>query len=146
MKYLGIDYGSKKVGVAVSDDGGNLAFPKCVIENNTELLDTVLQIIKDERVKEVVFGASYNYKGKENPIMKDIKQFKQLIEERCGLHVHFESEVLTSAQTRLQPHASDEPRSRKKKKHIYTDDSAAALILQSYLDRIKNQELGIRKK
>ena len=138
MKYLGIDYGSKKVGIAISDDGGNLAFPKCVIENNAVLLDAILQIIKDEHVGEIVIGASYNYKGVENPIMKDIKKFKQALGERCILPVHFESEVLTSAQTRLQPHASDEPRSRKKKKHTPIDDSAAALILQSYLDGFKN--------
>jgi len=135
MKYLGIDYGSKKVGIAVSDDGGNLAFPKCVIENNTVLLDTILQIIKNEHAEEIVLGASYNYKGEENPIMTDIKKFKQLLKSHCILPVHFESEVLTSAQTRLQPQASDEPRSRKKKKRVHTDDSAAALILQSFLDK-----------
>ena len=135
MKYLGIDYGSKKIGIAVSDDEGNLAFPKCVIENNISALDLILKIITDEHVEAIVLGASLNYKGEENPIMEDIKKFKQLFESRSTCPVHFESETLTTVQAHAQPHASDEPRSRKKKKHVNVDDSAAALILQSYLDK-----------
>ncbi len=135
MKYLGIDYGSKKVGIALSDDEGNIAFPKCVIENSNTLLESVKQTILDEQVETVVLGASLNYKGEDNPIMKDIKKFKQLLEETSDVPIHFESEVMTSAQTRLQPHASDEPRSRKKKPQNQTDDVAAAFILQSYLDK-----------
>lgn len=135
MKYLGIDYGSKKVGIAVSDDSANLAFPKYVITNDTELLEHIARIVSEESIEAIVLGESRDFKGKENPIMKDIKDFKNTLEERLALPVYLEPEFFTSREAARIPHASDEPRSRKQKKHTNRDDSAAALILQRFLEK-----------
>lgn len=51
MKYLGIDYGEKNVGIAVSDDGGNLAFAKTVLHNGKQLLESILKICLEEKLK-----------------------------------------------------------------------------------------------
>ena len=56
MKFLGIDYGSKKVGIAVSDDSANLAFPKCVIGNDVELLEHIARIVSEENIGAIVLG------------------------------------------------------------------------------------------
>ena len=135
MKFLGIDYGSKKIGIAVSDDSANLAFPKCVIANDTELLEYITRIISEENIGAIVLGESRDFKGKENKIMKDIKSFKNILEEQFALPVYLEPEFLTSVEAARIPHASDEPRSRKQKKQTNRDDSAAALILQRYLEK-----------
>ena len=65
-KYLGIDYGSKRVGVAVSDDQGTMAFPKCVIQNGSleQVSYEVSKICNELGVKDVVLGESKNFKGK----------------------------------------------------------------------------------
>lgn len=123
-KYLGVDFGSKRVGLAVSDETGKLAFPLSVISNDKNLIENVASIIKEKNINTVVLGESKNYAGENNAIMGDIEKFKRNLEEKTKLKIIFEPEFLSSAQAeRLQG---------KNKMH---DASAAAIILQSYLDR-----------
>ena len=123
MRILGIDYGSKRIGVAVSDEQRQFALPLNVIANTPELVAEICKIAIDHETKEVVLGESRNYKGEPNTIMMDSLEFKENL-ERQGLTVYFEPEFMTSMQAeRLQG------------KNDQTDASAAAIILQSYLDR-----------
>jgi putative Holliday junction resolvase len=122
-KILGIDYGSKRVGVAVSDEERKLAFPLSVISNTPDLFDEIAKIAAGSGAKELVLGESRDYKGEANEILLDSLKFKQEMEKR-GFAVTWEAEFMTSIQAeRLQG------------KNAMTDASAAALILQSYLDR-----------
>ena len=125
-KFIGIDYGKKRVGVAVSDDSGTLAFPEAVLENSKELTSEVVDIYKEKNAEAIVLGSSFDNDGKENPIMKHIRQFKKELEDKHSIPVHFESEFLTSVQARR---IEDDPEK--------IDAQAAALILQSFLDRSK---------
>ena len=124
MKYLGIDFGSKRVGVAVSDDGGEMAFPHSVLPNDEKLLENIKKIIKDEKIGEIVMGESKNFQGQPNEIMKEIETFKKVLEEKTKLKVIFEPEFLTSHQAQ-----------QFQGKNELHDASAAAIILQSFLDR-----------
>lgn len=124
MKYLGIDYGEKNVGIAISDDGGNLAFAKIVLDNDRKLLENILKIIKDDRIEVIVIGESINLNGEENPIQKKISEFKKILEENVKIPIHFQPEFLTSMEAR---------RLQEGIKKI--DASAAALILKSYIDK-----------
>ena len=124
MKYLGIDYGEKNIGIAVSDDGGNLAFAKVVLDNDRKLLENILKIIKEDRVEAIVIGESKNLNGEENLIQKKILEFKELLEENVKIPIHFEPEFLTSMEAR---------RLQEDGKKI--DASAAALILKSFIDK-----------
>lgn len=125
MKYLGIDYGTKRVGVAISDEGGILAFPRGVYENSPLLMEKLLHMIHDEHVEVIVLGESNNYQGKPNPIMKDIHLFRESIESESGLRVVLEPEVLSSRQAMHIQGDND-----------MNDASAAAIVLQGYLDRL----------
>ena len=69
MKFLGIDYGDKKVGIATSDTEGVMAFSKCVIANTSNLLEDISALVKDEGASEVVIGESRNFQGEENIII-----------------------------------------------------------------------------
>ena len=60
MKKMGIDYGSKKIGVALSDDGGTMAFPHEVVPNNSEFLGYIKNLVEDIGVTEIVIGHSLN--------------------------------------------------------------------------------------
>jgi len=139
MKYLGIDYGLKNVGIAVSDESGLLAFPKIVLDNDESLYENILKIIKEEKIEAIVIGESVNFKGEPNPIMKKIVPFKERMEKETELPVYWQKELFTSAEAeRVQgsPLRNIRKFERKEKsvKLKKNDASAAALILRSFLD------------
>ncbi len=126
MKYLGIDYGEKNVGVAVSDDGGNLAFAKVVLKNDKNLLENILKIISEDKTEVIIIGESKNLNGGDNPIQKKILEFKKILEENVKIPIYLEPEFLTSMEAR-----------RLQEDIKKVDASAAALILKSYLAKQK---------
>ncbi len=133
MRYLGVDYGSKKIGLALSDESGAMGFPHSIVSNTPRVIDEICVLIAKENVGGVVVGESRNLKGGENPIAEDARTFGNLITERAGVPVFFESEVFTSAEARRAP--AKEMKSRSPKQYPAVDASAAALILTSYLSR-----------
>ena len=136
MKYIGIDYGTKNIGLAVSDDGGTVAFPLTTITAGREAVSNVAALIKENGAEAVVMGESRNFAGERNEVMEDIEQFKKDIGELSGLPVHYEREFFTSALAARQ-FAPEEKSRKANPSQEKLDASAAALILQSYLDRTK---------
>ena len=122
-KFLGIDFGTKKLGIAISDERGELAFPREVLVNNAVLLEKVMEILKKEEIRDVVIGESKNFKGKDNPVMEYAEKFAERLKGE-GVKVSFEPEFMTSEQARKWQGNNDK-----------IDASAAAIILQSFLDR-----------
>jgi putative holliday junction resolvase len=136
QKIMGIDYGSHRVGVAFSDDGGNYAFPKTILENNNTLLERIAELAAEAQVSLIVLGEADNPAGGENTIVRRITIFKSALEVRLGLPVELVSEAFTSAEARRALEARLQTRSTKE---VAVDAAAAALILQTYLDTIKNK-------
>lgn len=124
MKYLGLDYGSKYIGVARSDEGGTIAFPGTSIPNDEKSFEKIVYEIQKEGVEAVVIGSSYDQDGVANDIMEAITTFKEELELLLGMPVYFEKEAFTSVHARQ---ASG--------KEGRVDSHAAALILQRYMDR-----------
>jgi putative Holliday junction resolvase len=124
MRVLGIDYGSKKIGLALSDDNFKIAFPKRVLDNNEFFFDTLKDFIKQNNVVRIVLGDSKDFKMNDNPIMEQINKFKERLEKEFNLEVILFSEVLSSHQA---------AKMAGNKNHMI-DASAATIILQSYLD------------
>lgn len=125
MKYLAIDYGTKRVGLATSDDGGLLAFPLRVLLNSRSLPAHVAKICKDEKVETIVVGESLDFQNKHNPIMREIQAFADDLRNVSSLPVVFMNEVLSSREAMHLQGDNDQ-----------NDASAAAIVLQSYLDKI----------
>ncbi len=100
MKYLGIDYGVKKIGVAITDEMGKFAFPLIIIQNkkSEESLKEVLNILREKNINKVVIGESKDLAGRDNYILKEVKEFseklKSLYEEKYQkeLEIYFEKE------------------------------------------------------
>ncbi len=131
MRHLGVDYGSKKIGLAISDEGGTMGFPHSIIANSPKAVEYICGIMAKEDVRALVIGDSVDYRGNANPIATGARKLGQEVSDRCGVPVFYESEVLTSAEARRAPAKAE--KSRAPKKHTNVDDSAAALILTSYL-------------
>lgn len=133
MKFLGIDFGTKRVGLALSDEDGRVAFPKDVLTNDSKLLDKILKVCEENAVGGIVIGESKDFAGNPNPIMKDIEGFIKELGEKTKTPIVFEPEFLTSVQAaRIQGDIEK------------IDASAAAIILQSHLDKIKNKKVKVK--
>lgn len=128
-RILGIDFGTKKVGIAVSDKDSNFALPKVVLKNDKDLIKNIEKIIEENNISSIIMGESMNYKGEENPVMKSMKNFVNEIKKKSNLQIYFEPEFLTSSQVRNTQGESK-----------MIDASAAALILQSFIDKRNNQK------
>ncbi|HEY4502766.1 MAG TPA: Holliday junction resolvase RuvX [Candidatus Paceibacterota bacterium] len=127
MRYLGIDFGTQNIGLALTDEEGRMAFPLRTLPARRDLVTDIVATIEKERVGAIVIGESRNFKGEENLIMKKVHEFRTLLKAHVSLPIYFESETLTSKEAeRIQGHGKT------------IDASAATLILQSFLDRQKN--------
>jgi putative Holliday junction resolvase len=133
MRYLGIDYGSTRVGLALSDEAGTMGFPHAILKNTPKLADELSELCAKENVGAVVIGESRTLVGGENPIARDARSLGTRITERTGVPVFYESEVFTSTEARRAP--GKETKTRAAKRRAPVDDSAAALILTSFLSR-----------
>ena len=141
MKYLSIDYGTKRIGVATSDESATLAFPKEIVLNDVNTFKRLAEIIKSENISEIVVGESVDFSGRLNVLSARIEIFISELENRFGLPVHKQKEFLTSVEARKKGNSKSKLNSSQahsKLKQIKSgriDASAAALILQRYLDK-----------
>lgn len=123
MKFLGIDYGSKNVGVAISDERLKFAFPLVVLQNTEVLIFDLGRICKENKIVGIVVGESKDFKQRNNKIMEDIKVFVERLQRELQIPVYMHPEFMTSQEAeRLQG------------KNSMHDASAAAIILKSYLE------------
>lgn len=129
MRYLGIDFGTKRVGLALSDESGAMGFPHAVLPNDPKLLTDVCALLARENIGAVVIGESLNFAGEENPVAKAAHAFGDEITKTTGLPVFYELEALTSQEARREMDGT------RGKSREAVDASAAALILTSYLSR-----------
>lgn len=126
---LGVDYGEKRVGIALSDQSETLAFPHAVFPNKKTLAGDVAALARKENAGIVVLGYSSNLQGGDNPIMARVHMFKKELEEAVGLPVIFEQEWLSSQEASRFTGTND-----------MIDASAAAVILQRFLDKKRFQK------
>lgn len=122
-RVMGIDYGSKRVGVALTDESGSVAFPKAVFPNDKYLRSTLVEFVAAHQVSEVVVGESRSNAGEENPIARSARSLAEALEADTGVTIHFEPEHYSSQEVRTHTGA----------RHV--DAEAAAVILNSYLTK-----------
>ncbi len=126
MKVLGIDYGSKRIGVAISDEAGEFAFPKTVLLTEAEPIEKIATLCKEEHVEVIVIGESVAQSGMPNAISGQAAKFKEKLAAVTNLPIFLEREDFSSVEAhRYQTKAGNK------------DDSAAAIILQRFLDKKK---------
>ncbi len=140
MKRMGIDYGSKHIGVALSDEGGRIAFPHSILDRSKRSGLDIAVLAAKEGVAEIVIGESLDFFGKPNTIMTEIAKFAMELGEQTDLPIHFEKEFLTSHHATPQKGKSGlNARQTKLSERTPIDASAAALILQRFLDRMNTK-------
>ncbi|MBP9802774.1 MAG: Holliday junction resolvase RuvX [Candidatus Pacebacteria bacterium] len=138
MKYLGIDFGTKRVGIAISDENGTFAFPKTILKNDKQLILNLGTIIQNEKIESIVIGESLNEQGLANKVNQDIKNFIEILNKEFNLPIEKEKEFFSSfeAHGRLGKESMSD-RKTKIEKGNDLDSKAAAIILQRYLDKLR---------
>ena len=124
MRFLGIDYGEKRVGIALSSEDNRFAFPKKVLANDAKLLPWIKAFCRENKVGGIVLGESKDFKGKHNLIMKGVLRLKEKLAKQLDMPIYLEPEFMTSQEA-----------ARIAGDNGLLDASAAAIILQSYLDK-----------
>jgi putative Holliday junction resolvase len=135
MRYMGIDLGTKYIGVAVSDESGTIAQAREVVErtSNKDAIKRIKEIISEYDVQEVVIGLPLNMNGSQGSRADDSVRFAERLAEATDLEVRLWDERLSTKEvTDVMIKASVRRDKRKKK----VDKLAAQLILQSYLDSL----------
>lgn len=135
MKYLGLDLGSKTLGLAVSDNGGVIANSYKTIYHNEEydrLLEEVVKEVESLKVDAIVLGFPKNMNNTIGPKGELSLEFKEKLNERLKIPVFLQDERLsTKSATDVLINGGV---SRKKRKNV-VDSLAATIILQTYLDK-----------
>ena len=139
MKYLCIDYGTKRVGLALSDESGTLARPFAVIVNDKKLIAEIAGIVSKEGIESIVVGYSQSNAGGDNKVNETIQDFVASLTLETMLPIEMMNEAFTSyeAHGRKGKESLDARKTKAPAKPADLDARAAAIILERYLEKKK---------
>jgi putative Holliday junction resolvase len=133
-RLLALDYGTRRIGAALSDPLRILARGWGLIEREKEgeaHLDTIRSIIEDEQVTAIVLGLPRNADGSEGPMVTAVRAFGARLEELTGLPVHYSDESYSSLEAdEILREKHRDPKKRKAERDVI----AAQIILRHYLE------------
>lgn len=143
MKFLGLDYGTKRIGLAMADDETRLASPLGIIENKSPsfVVEELEKIIKEEEIKKIVVGLPIGLEHERPPLPPLIKGgAEEMLKKVLGFVDYLKSKLDLIIETEDERFSSEQAKSLMVglgRKRADKDTVAAMIILQSYLDRIK---------
>jgi len=138
MKYLGIDFGTKRIGLAVSDESGMIVRPYSIVKNDKQALLNIISVIQKEGIGSLVVGESRNESGDNNDLQKDINEFIGVLTLETFLPIERISEAFSSYEAHgRQGKESKNARKEKMGKTENLDARAACVILERYLSKKK---------
>jgi putative Holliday junction resolvase len=131
MRYLAIDHGTRRTGLAICDAGETIVSPVAVLDNPKDLIERIAKLARSEGAGAIVVGLPFNMDGSEGGQAKLVRQFAERLKKAVEIPVYFQDERLSSfsAAERIAP--ADYTRKKQKKR---LDAIAAAEILQAFLD------------
>lgn len=139
LKYLCLDYGEKRVGVAVGlmEEGGPapLAFPRPAILRSTRLafFERLLELLEEEQPAAVVIGLPVRRDGSESLATRQVRNFAASLRRRCGLPLYFMDETLSSSEAESRLREGGHTGLRASRASGLIDSQAAVGILESFL-------------
>jgi len=132
MRYLAIDYGDKRTGLAICDHAETIASPLAVIQGQKDLLKRIADVVETENVEAIVMGLPLNMDDSQGPQVKLVFKFADQLKERLHIPVHFQDERLSTFSAEEKLAAADFTRGKKRKR---LDAIAAAEILEAFLEQ-----------
>lgn|SRR5690606_14111583 len=136
-RVLGVDYGERRIGLAISDPSATIAQPLPTLlrrRGKRPPVAAVAEIARDNDASEIVIGLPLTAEGEESEWTREVREFGEKLAERTGLPVSFLDERFTSARAERVIRSLGLPKRRREEK-ARVDALAAVLILQAFLDR-----------
>ena len=139
-RYLGIDYGTKRIGLAISDETGQIAFPLSVLENfgQRRVAGEINRIVNERKVVALVLGLPLSLDGSKGIAAEKVELFAAILKECISVPVEFWDERLSSKMAERAMIEGGLSRGRRKQS---IDQATAQIILQSYLDAHAGKEV-----
>ena len=133
MRVLAIDHGTKRMGIALSDETATIAQPLEFIpaEPFADFLARLKQLLTEKQVDQILIGMPRNMDGSYGPAALKVQEFVAVLKETIGIPIKTWDERLTSAQANRMLIQAEVRRDKRKQR---VDAAAAAILLQSYLD------------
>lgn len=142
-RWMGIDMGERRIGIAISDPGGVIASPLTTLVRRAGKRPPwaeLERLVREYEVAGFAVGLPLNLTGDETDWTREVREFAAALERRTGLPVAFVDERMTSVLAERTVRGSGLPRSRREERHRI-DETAAAIILGTYLEQKRNREL-----
>jgi len=140
---MSIDYGSKRVGIAISDDDKKYSFQRDFFFNDKNLFKKILEFIKNENIERIILGYPLNLKSEKTLQTGEVELFSRkltnhLTSNNIKAEIIYEDERFTSKIAQYNLISSGLSKKERKQKG-HTDSISAQIILQDYLDKQKNK-------
>jgi putative Holliday junction resolvase len=141
LRILGLDVGSKRIGIALSDELGLTAqgVETLICRTPEKDLDRILDLAAEYSIQAIVVGIPYNMNGTEGPQVQRVRAFIEQIQRRTDIPVREWDERLSTAAAERTLLEADMSRSKRRK---VIDKVAAVIILQGYLDSLSFGEIS----
>ncbi len=136
-RILGIDYGSQRIGLSLSDPLGLIARPIDALRNDSHLFDHLKQLAGEEQLQLIVVGMPLNLKGQQAHMAEEVLRFVERLKNEVGTEVVTIDERFTSTIARRTMIEMGTKKKDRRKKDGRVDSMAAAIMLQGFLDSKK---------
>jgi len=142
-KYLSIDYGLRRVGIAVSDNEKRFSFSRDYLFNDASLISNIFRLLKSENVSKIILGYPLNFKSEKTEMTLEVEKFRELLEKNLKTNsldteIVYYDERLTSGIAQHNLYASGVSRKKRHEKGLI-DSMSAQIILQDYIDKENNK-------
>lgn len=136
---LGIDYGEKRIGLAISTEDKSFTFPRDTITRvtNEQSIAAIKQLCDNENVTEVVLGLPLDQNGDEGTAAQSVRRFGDSLAEKLGMTMQYQDERFSSTESKQQLRSAG---AKEKSMRGQVDQGAAVLILQTYLERVYGRQ------
>jgi putative holliday junction resolvase len=135
-RVLAIDFGLKRVGIALSDPLKIFSYPFMTIPYNHEFLQNLMIVVKENNVSKIILGYPVTSRGEKTPLSDEIMKLKESMEKKLNLEVILWDERFTSEMAKQKVLESVTKKSKRRDKGLL-DQNSAAIMLQEYLNKLK---------
>jgi putative Holliday junction resolvase len=136
-RIIGVDYGSKRIGLSISDPLGIIARPIDALPNSENMFTALRTLAEREQIKLFVVGMPFNLKGQAAYKAEEVQGFIDRLKQETGLEIVPWDERFTTTMAHQTLRDMGTKKSERQKKDGRIDSMAAALLLQNYLDSTK---------
>jgi len=134
-RILAIDFGTKRIGLAITDPLKMFAIPFDTLPNNISTITAIVKIINEKNVKQIILGYPIKESGEETSISPLINKFKKELENKTGIQIQLVDERYSSNIASKRILESVKSKKKRRDKSLI-DKNAAAVILEDYLNSI----------